>query len=173
MKNDSNEQSNFIFRNTTIQTMVAWVLLVGINGLMIYGVITQVVNGHTFGDEPASNSQLLIGAAISLLISIFVLNFRLDTQIKNDGIYVRLFPLQLSFKFFPWNSLIKCYVRKYNAVVEYGGWGWRLGLFGKGTAYNISGNEGLQLEFTNNKKLLIGTQKPEELSEVIQKYFLQ
>jgi hypothetical protein len=137
---------------------------------MIYGVFTQVINGHTFGDKPASNSQLLIGAALSLFISIFVLSFRLDTQIKNDGIYVRLFPLQLSFKFFPWNSLLKYYVRKYNAITEYGGWGWRLGLFGKGTAYNISGNEGLQLEFTNGKKLLIGTQKPEELQEVINQF---
>lgn len=147
-----------------------WILLIGINGLMIYGVFTQVINGHTFGDKPASNSQLLIGAALSLFISIFVLSFRLDTQIKKDGIYVRLFPLQLSFKFFPWNSLLKYYVRKYNAITEYGGWGWRLGLFGKGTAYNISGNEGLQLEFTNGKKLLIGTQKPEELQEVINQF---
>ena len=150
-----------------------WILLIAINGLMIYGVIVQVINGHTFGGKAASNSQLLIGASISLLISIFVLSFRLDTQIKQDGIYVRLFPLQLSFKFFSWNNLLKCYVRNYNPVAEYGGWGLRLGLFGKGTAYNISGNEGLQLEFTNGKKLLIGTQKPEELSEVIEKYFFQ
>jgi hypothetical protein len=69
--------------------------------------------------------------------------------------------------------LIKCYVRKYNAIAEYGGWGWRLGLFGKGTAYNISGNEGLQLEFINGKKLLIGTQKLEALSGIVEKYFLQ
>jgi hypothetical protein len=150
-----------------------WILLIGINGLMIYGVFTQVINGHTFGEKPASNSQLLIGAALSLLISIFVLSFRLDTQIKTDGIYVRLFPLQLSYRFFSWKSLLKCYVRKYNAIAEYGGWGLRLGLFGKGRAYNISGDEGLQLEFTNGKKLLIGTQKPQELTEVIEEYFLQ
>lgn len=150
-----------------------WILLIGINGLMIYGVFEQVINGQTFGDKPAGDSQLLMGAALSLLISIFVLSFRLDTQIKQDGIYVRLFPLQLSFKFFSWNSLLKCYVRKYNAITEYGGWGWRLGLFGKGTAYNISGNEGLQLEFSNGKKLLIGTQKPEELQEVINRFWLQ
>lgn len=150
-----------------------WILLIGINGLMIYGVFTQVINGHTFGEKPASNSQLLIGAALSLLISIFVLSFRLDTQIKTDGIYVRLFPLQLTYRFFSWKSLLKCYVRKYNAIAEYGGWGLRLGLFGKGRAYNISGDEGLQLEFTNGKKLLIGTQKPQELTEVIEEYFLQ
>jgi hypothetical protein len=136
-------------------------------------VFTQIINGHTFGEKPASNSQLLIGAALSLLISIFVLSFRLDTQIKTDGIYVRLFPLQLSYRFFSWKSLLKCYVRKYNAIAEYGGWGLRLGLFGKGRAYNISGDEGLQLEFTNGKKLLIGTQKPQELTEVIEEYFLQ
>jgi hypothetical protein len=36
-------------------------------------------------------------------------------------------------------------------------------------AYNISGDKGLQLEFTDNKKLLIGTNKPEELNEVLSK----
>lgn len=148
-----------------------WILLIGINALMIYGVFTQVISGHAFGEKPASDSRLLMGAATSLIISIFVLSFRLDTQIKKDGIYVRLFPLQWSYKFFPWSSLTKCYVRKYNAIAEYGGWGWRLGLFGKGTAYNISGNEGLQLEFTNGKKLLIGTRKAGELSEVVNNYF--
>ena len=147
-----------------------WMLLIAINILMIYGVFAQVLNGNTFGDKPATNSQLLIGTVISILITIFVLSFRLDTRIKTDGIHVRLFPLQISFRFFPWKNLLKCYVRKYDPVKEYGGWGLRLGLFGKGTAYNISGNEGLQLEFTNGKKLLIGTQKPLEVSKAIENY---
>lgn len=146
-----------------------WMILIAVNVLMLYAVFAQVTSGQTFGDKPASNSQILTGAAISLLITILVLSFRLDTQIKQDGIYVRLFPLQFSYRFYPWNSLIKCYVRTYNPIAEYGGWGLRLGLFGKGTAYNISGNQGLQLEFTNGKKLLIGTQKPQELSEVIKR----
>ena len=147
-----------------------WILLIGINAVMFYGVYVQVIQGQPFGDKPASNTSLLIGCGISLLITILVLNFRLDTQVKNDGIYVRLFPLQLSFKFFPWNNLSECFVREYNPVAEYGGWGLRLGLFGKGTAYNISGNKGLQLQFNNNKKLLIGTQKPEELQQVINQF---
>ena len=147
-----------------------WILLIGINAVMFYGVYVQVIQGQPFGDKPASNTSLLIGCGISLLITILVLNFRLDTQVKNDGIYVRLFPLQLSFKFFPWNNLSECFVREYNPVAEYGGWGLRLGLFGKGTAYNISGNKGLELQFNNNKKLLIGTQKPEELQQVINQF---
>ena len=147
-----------------------WILLIGINAVMFYGVYVQVIQGQPFGDKPASNTSLLIGCGISLLITILVLNFRLDTQVKNDGIYVRLFPLQLYFRFFPWNNLSECFVREYNPVADYGGWGLRLGLFGKGTAYNISGNKGLQLQFNNNKKLLIGTQKPEELQQVINQF---
>ncbi|MDQ1088364.1 hypothetical protein [Siphonobacter sp. SORGH_AS_1065] len=52
-------------------------------------------------------------------------------------------------------------------MTEYGGWGLRLGLFGKGIAFNVSGNKGLQLEFIDHKKLLIGTNKPEELTKVL------
>lgn len=150
-----------------------WAILIGVNALMLSLVFTQIVNGRIIGDKPATNSQLITGAAISLLITIFILSIRLDTQIKTDGIYVKFFPLQTSFRFFTWNSLQKCYVRKYSPIAEYGGWGWRLGLFGKGVCYNISGNQGLQLVFMNGKKLLIGTQKPEAVTEVVKKCFLQ
>jgi len=44
-----------------------------------------------------------------------------------------------------------------------------LGLFGKGRALNMSGNMGLQLELKDGKKLLIGTQKFEELEQLLQK----
>jgi hypothetical protein len=150
-----------------------WTILIGVNTLMLSFVFIQVVKGKIIGDYPATNGQLITAAGISLLITFFILSFRLDTQIKTDGIYVKLSPLQTSFRFFPWNSLQKCYVRKYSPIAEYGGWGWRFGLFGKGVCYNISGNQGLQLEFMNGKKLLIGTQKPKAVSEVVNKYFLQ
>ena len=49
--------------------------------------------------------------------------------------------------------------------MDYGGWGIRLG------AYNISGNKGLKIHYTNKNSfkdsILIGTQKPEELSKII------
>jgi len=45
-------------------------------------------------------------------------------------------------------------------------WLW-VGFLGKGRALNISGSQGLQLEFTDHKKLLIGTNKPEELEKVL------
>lgn len=144
-----------------------WIILSGVNGLFIFGVIKQVICGQQFGDKPMSNTGLLIATGLTLLLSILFLNFHLDTIIKKDGIYVRFFPFHAKFKYYPWDNLEKCYTRKYSAIAEYGGWGLRLGVFGKGSAYNVSGNMGLQLEFVTQKKLLIGTQKAGELHEVL------
>ena len=64
-------------------------------------------------------------------------------------------------------GISKVYVRKYSPLADYGGWGLRFSMSGQGKAYNVSGNVGLQLEFSNGKKLLIGTRKPDELSSVL------
>jgi hypothetical protein len=65
--------------------------------------------------------------------------------------------------------LTKSYIRQYSAIKEYGGWGLRIGLLGKGTAYNVSGDKGLQLEFTTNKKILIGTNRADEITVTLNK----
>jgi len=146
-----------------------WLILLGINGLFLFGVFKQVINGQQLGDKPMSNTGLLIAASLTIIISIIFINFRLETIVKKDGIYVRFFPFHLKFKYYSWNNLTKSYVRQYSPVKEYGGWGLRLGLFGKGIAYNVSGDKGLQLEFKDNQKLLIGTNKSDELSETLNK----
>ena len=146
-----------------------WLILLGINGLYIYGLYEQVVVGQQFGDKPMSNSGLFITYGVIFSLTILFLNFRLDTKIQIDRIYVRFFPIHLTFKHYSWDKILKSFVRLYYPIREYGVWGLRIGLFGKGKAYNVSGDKGLQLEFTDNKKLLIGTNKPDELAETLDK----
>ncbi|WP_018616763.1 hypothetical protein [Segetibacter koreensis] len=146
-----------------------WLTLLGVNGLFIFAVFKQVIGGQQFGEKPMGNTQLLFTAGVIILLTIWLFNLRLETQIKKTGIYVRFFPFHLSFRHYPWYNISRSFVRKYNPIAEYGGWGIRLGLFGKGKAFNVSGNKGLQLEFRNNKKLLIGTNKPGELAEALNK----
>lgn len=146
-----------------------WLILLGINGLFLFGVFKQVIGGQQFGDNPINNTGLLILTACSILFTLLFLILRLDTVIKRNGIYVRFFPFHLKFKYYPWDSLTKSFVRRYSPLSEYGGWGLRVGLYGKGMAFNVSGDKGLQLEFKDNKKLLIGTNKPDELTETLRK----
>ena len=146
-----------------------WILLLGINGLCIAGVILQVFLGREVGDKPMSDAGILILAGLLLTITLFIASLRLHTTIRKEGIYVRFFPFHMKVRQYSWNNLSKVHIRKYSPIFEYGGWGLRIGLFGRGTAYNVSGNMGLQLEFSDGSKLLIGTRKPEELTEVLKK----
>jgi hypothetical protein len=146
-----------------------WVILLGVNALLLFGVFKQVIGGQQFGDKPMSNTGLILTAGLILLLTVLFISFRLETQIKKDGIYVKFFPFHLSFRKYIWANVSKAYVRQYNAIGEYGGWGLRLALSSKGKAYNISGDKGLQLKFSDGKKLLIGTNKPKELTETLNK----
>jgi hypothetical protein len=79
-----------------------------------------------------------------------ILWMQLETRIDSEGIRVKYIPFGFSEKFFSWKEIEKCYVRKYNPLVEYGGWGIR-GL-GNKKAYNVSGNLGIQI-ITRDKKI--------------------
>ncbi|MHB1148456.1 MAG: hypothetical protein ACYC01_12785 [Lutibacter sp.] len=60
-----------------------------------------------------------------VIISVFILFnfFKLKTRIDEKGIYYQYLPFHFSYRFLPWDTISKCYVRNYNAIFEYGGWG--------------------------------------------------
>lgn len=70
------------------------------------------------------------------------------------------FILKLVFKRF--------FVREYKPILEYGGYGIRYSFSGK--AYNVRGKMGLQLKFKDGGKLLIGTQKMEEMEDILKRW---
>lgn len=141
-----------------------WVLLGAIDLLFIYGLIKQIFLGQVFGDTPISNGLLIFLTVAACLLTILFVFLRLDTLINNDGIYYRFLPFQLTYREIPWSRISKALICEYSPLSEYGGWGIRFGLSGQ--AVNISGNKGLQLVY-DSKKLLIGTQKPEEMEQVL------
>ena len=57
-------------------------------------------------------------------------------------------------------------VREYAPMKEFGGWGMKSSRK-YGHAYTMSGNRGVQLELSNGKKILLGSQRPEELAAAL------
>jgi hypothetical protein len=88
---------------------------------------------------------------------------RLVTEVTPDGVWVRFIPL--SKRRIGFDQIASCEARTYRPILEYGGWGYRWGL--SGTAYNVSGNQGVQLRLASGRRLLIGSQRAEELAEAI------
>lgn len=152
-----------------------WALLIAmavfIPGPTALGLIRQIVYGQQFGNNPMNNNGLILLTIVNVILPIIPLvlfaYMKLETVIKDEGIYVRFSPFQLSFKRYDWSILSQCYVRQYSPVNEYGGWGLR-GV-GKNKALNVSGNMGIQLETTDGFRLLIGTNKPQEVEELLKK----
>ncbi len=114
-------------------------------------------------------SVILIPLIILLLVYVFIFSIRLKTRIDEKGIHYQFIPFNLKLKLIPWNELEQSYCRSYKALTEYGGWGYRVN-FRNSKALNIRGNHGIQLVFKNGNRLLIGTQKPDEVNRILETY---
>lgn len=145
-----------------------WLLLLSINWLF-FG---QFIKDEFFPDPPFGISRVYnflpefyIGVVIIMLTNIFFIIIKLETKITADGIYVRFFPIHFSFKFYAWENLTICLVRAYNPLFDYAGWGYRGTQ--KNRALTVSGNKGIQLVMNDGTKLLIGTKKADEVTEIL------
>jgi hypothetical protein len=142
--------------------------------LMVISVLVPV--GLVLKEYLTENSTLRTVEMITILGSIFAFSlpiffFKLKTRIDEKGIHYQFFPLNRKFKSILWNEIETAYVRKYDPISEYGGWGLKGGFFRKkGRAINVKGDIGIQLELKNSKKILIGTQKETEAKQVLTTY---
>ncbi|MFT6935053.1 MAG: hypothetical protein ACJAUQ_001446 [Maribacter sp.] len=150
-----------------------WLQVINLSllGFPIFGYYNWYVLKKSMGNVAADDTkgQVIFIVIISFAVCILYI-FKLETIIDKRGICYRFFPFHRNPKQLSWNDLKNCYTRKYRPIKEYGGWGYRFG-FNKGKALNVKGNQGIQLELTTGKKLLLGTQIPEEEQIVINRYF--
>ena len=119
------------------------------------------------------SSELVIALSVVILAPAIIFLFKLKTRIDEKGIHYRFIPFHLKTQLIPWSDIDKIYVRNYDPISEYGGWGIKGGSLWnkkKGTAVNVKGDVGIQLELKNNKKLLIGTQLRNQVENTIDTY---
>ena len=140
-------------------------------GLFCAGFYKQIIQGQEFGSNPMSDSGMIIGFILDLILftSLFLLfGFAKLTMVIDDkGITYRFFPFHFKNRLILWDEIMRYEVIKYNPILDYGGWGVRIG--GRGKAYNVSGNMGLLLYLKSGRPLLIGTQKSKELIDFLSK----
>ncbi len=143
-----------------------WLILLGVLATPFYGLYHELQKAQPFSD-PSVNTGLILSLAVILPVTALFIFMRLETQISKAGFAVKFFPFHFKFRQFAWSDLEEIYVREYSPVSDFGGWGLRYSLSGAGKAYNVSGHQGIQLVFKNGKKLLIGTNKPEEAAAAL------
>ena len=148
------ETQRFEFWNVLILVLVA--------ALMFYCVKKYTAKSSTPANSTIGKAVLYACAALPVPVMILFLVMSLNTIVDNKGVSIKFSPFHSEWRTYPWDSIKSCTVKTYDPIGDYGGWGIRNG------AYNVSGDKGLLLKFTNGSNLLIGTQKPEELKTIFQ-----
>jgi len=119
--------------------------------------------------QPVPVEALVVSAAtigvMMLLVAALLLGMKLRVTVDDRQLHVRFSPFVDRAIFL--DDIRSWEARTYRPIVEYGGWGIRWGMFGKGQAYNARGNRGVQLELADGARLLIGSQRAEELADAI------
>lgn len=145
-----------------------WLFIILLAGIAWYGFLQQIVFGKPFGGNPAPDLVMwIIWVAFGIGIPLLFYSVKLIVEVSEDAIHIRFFPLYT--RIVSLRDLRSYEVRQYRPILDYGGWGirWASGKGWKGWAYNVSGNRGVQLELSNGKGLLIGSQNPEKLAQTI------
>ncbi|WP_299129323.1 hypothetical protein [uncultured Winogradskyella sp.] len=146
------------------------ILLMAISMLVPIGIIIG-----TYIKDPNSFTlfEFILILSLMIIASTLIFTFKLTSKIDEKGIHYKFFPFHRTFKLINWNTIDNVYIRQYDAISEYGGWGLKGGSLwrkNKGKAINVSGDIGIQIIQKNGKKLLIGTQKKAEAERVLQTY---
>jgi len=134
-----------------------WGLLLG---------VTLLVGGSLYV-EGASGLGAVIGLAVVVAVLALFAVAELTVEVREDGVRIQFFPLHLSPWRIPLEDIECSEVVEYSPIRDYGGWGIRWTAGGK--AYNVSGSEGVRVDRRDDRQLLIGSQRADELEAAIER----
>jgi hypothetical protein len=141
-----------------------WVPILVVTALVWYEFYQQVIRDNPPGTQPLPDwAAWVLAIVFGLGFPAIGLTLRLITRLNPGELTVRVFPFRSVHILL--TTITEAEVREYSAQREYGGWGVRTGRAGK--AYTASGNKGVQLWLKGDQRILIGSQRAEELAAAL------
>jgi len=134
--------------------------------ITVYGAFKAIPDLKTTTEKQV----FIVTICISFLVLLLIFIVHLKTKIDERGVHYAFWPIHRSIKTIPWSEIKHIELRTYKPIQEYGGWGYKFSLSKHGKSATIRGNKGIQITFKNEKKLLIGTQKENEVTQILRYY---
>lgn len=92
---------------------------------------------------------------------------RLATEVRDDGVHVRLSPIPGTARHVPFADVESVEVASYDAG-EHGGWHWGLRVGPGGDAvYRLSGSRGVRFHLASGRTLFVGSRRPGDLRDAV------
>ena len=162
--------SNYLFiEEQSFRQKILWTLLliITIGSIALFAI--TYLNSFSSYDENANIS--LMGLILVTIFTMFLLWFfykiKLLVKINSFAINYSFWPFIRESKTLNFENINSIYIGKYKPIREYGGWGYRLSLKGRGLCLNVSGNQGMRIKMNDGYELLLGTQKKDDLIKTL------
>ncbi len=152
-------------------TRQGWIVLGGAVLVIVSGLAIPLIQNASNPNQAMTAGEMylmmgMVGAIAAFLFTMF-LTSRLIVGMGPSGISYR-YPPFVSEKRIAWDEIQYAWVRKYNPMLEYGGWGYR-GLRRR-RAFNMSGNIGIQIITKTGRQMLLGITRQSQASAVLVSY---
>ena len=128
---------------------------------LLFLTIWQVVLHHPWGSKPLSNGDLIFLTVLVSAVYLRLITVRLVTDVDRAELSVGMRGLWRK-RHVPLAAIRSAAPVRFDPAAEYGGYGIRSGP--RGLAYIAEGNRAVQLELKDGSKLLIGSQRADELA---------
>ena len=138
-----------------------WLTLVGVFGA---AELIALVAWLDTGSRAALIALIAAGAAEAAVIALFAV-MSMRVRVYSDAVSIDLLPFYR--RRIPLRDIRIAHPSTYRPIREFGGWGIRFSLADGGRAYNVSGNGGVQLEMASGDRILIGSQRAQEVADAI------
>ncbi len=141
-------------RQRFVNRVVAFVLL----GLLVLMTLFawQDLRAHL---PPGRQLTMLLPVGLVAVL----LFLELHVSVGDAGVRIRMLPF--ANRTIAPAHITRWEARTYRPILEYGGWGVRFGT--RGRAYSVSGDRGVELTLDNGKRVLIGSQRSDDLAAAI------
>ena len=141
-----------------------WIPVLVVTGVIWWQFWEQIIRQHPQGQQPIPDwAAWVLTIVFGLGFPAFAAIVRLVTTVTPDSLTVGLAPFRP--KLIPLSTIATAMEREYSPMREFGGWGIRTSR--EGRAYNAHGNMGVQLVLDDGSRILIGTQRPQELASAL------
>jgi len=158
--------STIVFSETQRIARVWWVsAVVGVGAVAAWIMfVRQVLMHHPVGSHPVSNvSMLLLWVIVGLVAPQVLLICGLTTVVRRDDVLVSYPPF--ASRTIPLAEVMRAEAVTYRPFGDYWGWGVR-GRRGN-LCYTVRGTRGVRLVLSDDRRLLLGSQRPEELATAV------
>ena len=115
--------------------------------------------------QPVVSGALLWPAfAVAVVVAVWFLRLKLETEVRDDGLFI-CFVWLWPERTIPGDQVRSVETRTYRPIRDFGGYGVRWAA--RGIVYHARGNRGARLVLASGERVLIGSQRADELARAI------